>query len=316
MTEQTQGRVVSNVGMLDWRSMADAEQLAGIAGIENVGTILIPEDLAGALAAIPTKNVGMVMPIPRGANVSVQAGQVRMSGESLASGPEDGILILLGQAIFTSPVTKVGYKELRLAGQLFAPRGSEAALGGKLTQVAGQVIYYTAGPDVEVRNVTGNERIDAGLLEALPHPIVLIATGNTTFADDVTPELLRAKIASMVLIGNTWAPRELAGAVKALAVERIGNTAIYPKGARMIDDEESLGPEDFEYLPDGGALAISGELTLEQGVTAEMVKAKIREIVLYGELRAPRALLPLLRSLTTERHGELVALEDEAASEE
>ncbi|MHB0877124.1 MAG: hypothetical protein ACYC5O_13895 [Anaerolineae bacterium] len=312
-----QGRVIENVGVLDWRSLEDASGLAGIAAIRNVGTILIADDLAGALAGIPTENVGSIVPVPRGVKVSLQTGQTRFSGEALAMAPEDTILLLVGQALITTPVTKVGYREIRFTGQMVAPRGSETALGAKITQMTGQVVYYPwLGEQVELRTITGDESLSGQFFEYLPGPIVLMAVGDITFEESVTVELLRSKVQAMVLVGDIFVPRELLPAVQALSSERAGDIIAYPKGARFLTGEETIGSEYLEYLPDASALVMAGKITLTADVTADLLKQKVREIVLGGMLVAPRATLGLLRALMTTKSGVLRALEDEPTEDE
>jgi hypothetical protein len=315
-SQAPQGRVIENVGLLDWRSMTDKSDLDGILALHNVGTVLITESMATAVAALPMENVGSVLPVPTGVNVSLLTGQTRLSGEALAEGSGDTILMLIGQALITSPVTQVGFKELRVMGQLVAPRGSEAALSAKTGQLLGQTLYYPwLGDGVELRTVTGEERISAGFLQALPKPVVLLAIGEVTFEEGIAPELLQAKMPAMAIIGQAFAPRDLLPTVQALASEHLGEIIGYPQGARFYTGSDTLLAEDFEYMPDAAAIFVHGDLTLAEGVTAAMVKAKVREIGLAGTIKAPRALLPLLRSLISEKHGDLKAIEDEAAEE-
>jgi len=306
--------VIHDVGLLDLRSAKDAERLKGIKAIRDVGTIIISETLQSMLAGIAISDVGMVVPVPEGANVSVQVGQLRMSGEALAEPAEDTILVLVGQILITSPVRKVGYREIRMMGQILAPRGSEAALAAKVSNITGQIVYYPwTGPEQDLRVLVGDNTLDADFLEQLAGPTVLIIVGNAKFAEDITPEALKVKVPGMLLVGNVAVPRTLRGVVQALS-ERVGNLMVYPPGARFFSGDDTLVAEDFEYMPESSAMAITGELTFAKDVTPDLVKAKVRDIALTGVLRAPKRLLPLLRSLISEKTGTLQALgEDEPA---
>ena len=167
--------VIHDVGLLDLRSAKDAERLKGIKAIHDVGTIIISDTLQSMLAGIAISDVGMVVPVPEGANVSVQVGQLRMSGEALAEPAEDTILVLVGQILITSPVRKVGYREIRMMGQILAPRGSEAALAAKVSNITGQIVYYPwTGPEQDLRVLVGDNTLDADFLEQLAGPTVLI----------------------------------------------------------------------------------------------------------------------------------------------
>lgn len=303
----TTGRVIAGIGWLDWHALTGPEDLAGITLIRDVAVLLIPDDLAGALARIPMQDVGTVVSVPRRENVRVLAGQVTLTGESLADVAAGGTLILLGQTFITTPVAAIAYDEIRLFGMLHAPRGSEHALGAKLVQMNGQVFYYPA-PEAgtDLRRVLGEERISREYLEALPRPIVLVANGSITFDEDVPVSLLCAKVRSMMLVGSIRAPRPLVPTLMALTPDRIGSITGYPAGAWIMLDSETLGREDFELMASPTPLYISGQVTLADDVSAEMVRANVPEIVLLGVLRAPKALHPLLRSITTERRGLLL----------
>ncbi|HZO89718.1 MAG TPA: hypothetical protein VFB38_15420 [Chthonomonadaceae bacterium] len=208
---------IRQMGMLDLRFAQTPEDLKGITGIEKVGMILIPEHLSTALATIPMKEVGAIVPIPQGDNVQVQSGQIRLSGESLAAGDAEAILVVVGQLFITTPVTQVGFKQVRVIGQMFAIRGSEGPLGAKL-QIQGQSIYLPADP----RLFMGEERLGRQFLELLPKPTPIVIMGKLTFAEDVTVELLQQKVPEIVLMGQICAPEALIPILQVLTVEKMG----------------------------------------------------------------------------------------------
>ncbi|NPV06739.1 MAG: hypothetical protein HPY83_02095 [Anaerolineae bacterium] len=211
---------IRDMGLLDLSSAKTPEDLSGITSIHDVGAIVIPEDLAPALTRIEMHDVGSVIPIPRGTKVSLQMGQTRLTGQALADGPEDTILVLVGQAIIVDRVESVGYRELHVIGQLLAPRGSEAALSPKITKLTGQAVYY---PEVEgARFIMGKEQIGRAFLELLPRPTPLIVMGLLTIEAGTPADLLRAKVPEIVLLGKIRAPEELVPLLQVLAVEKQG----------------------------------------------------------------------------------------------
>lgn len=209
---------LQKMGMLDLRSAKTPEDLNGITGISQVGCILVPEHLATVLAQIPMKEVGSIVPVPEGENIKTQVGQIRLNGEALAGGNPEDILFIVGQTFITTPVTSVGYKEVWIHGQLFAIRGSEGVLGAKLTRMNGQNFYLPAG----ARTIMGEETIGREFLELLPEPAVLVIMGQLTFEDDVTVDLLKAKVPEIVLMGQIKAPAALVPLVQVLTVEKMG----------------------------------------------------------------------------------------------
>ncbi|RYG33783.1 hypothetical protein EON81_17280 [bacterium] len=213
---------ISDVGMLDLRFAKTPEDLKHIRSISDVGVVLVPDNLAAALSKIKVSDVGTVVRLPSGDNVACHMGQIRMSGEALAGGPEGGVLVVVGQFQITSVPSKIGYREIRVIGQLFAPRGSEAVIGPKLTEMNGQIFYL-------------------------------------------------------------------------------------PTDARMIMGEETISQEFLEYLEDGTTFVVMGELRFDDTVDVPMIRQKIAEIVLMGEIRAPRAVVPILQVITKEKYGEIHA---------
>lgn len=212
---------ISDIGVLDLRFVKSEEELKSIRSISDVGVVLVPERLSGALMGVEMSDVGNVVRISDEGKVHTMSGQTKVTGEALAAGDPEAILLIMGQLFITTPCETVGYKEIRVIGQLIATRGSEAALMPKLTEVNGQALYL-------------------------------------------------------------------------------------PPNARLIMGDETFGREFLELLPQPAPLVVMGELRLEADVTVELVREKVPEIVLMGTLRAPRALVPLLQVLTTEKFGEIV----------
>src|SRR5437879_4096408 len=120
---------VENVALLDLSTMRSPEELARIKSIRNVATVIVPESLAGALAAIPMRNVANVVPVPDGARVNTHVGALTMDGAALAATSDrPAVLLVTGALVVTSPVERVGYHDILIVGAVVAPHGSEAAL--------------------------------------------------------------------------------------------------------------------------------------------------------------------------------------------
>jgi hypothetical protein len=209
---------IHDLGLLDLRFAKTPEDLSHITRISDVGMVLISESMAPALMKIPINDVGTVVHIPDGVQVNCLTGQTRISGEALASGDPASILFIAGQFFVTSPITSIGYKEVRVAGQLFAPRGSEAALTAKLTQLTGQILYLPDNP----RLVMGEESFGKAFLELLPEPTSMVIMGQVTFDDDVTVELVRSKLTEIVLMGQIHAPAALLPILQVITKEKMG----------------------------------------------------------------------------------------------
>jgi hypothetical protein len=130
---------ISNVGLLDLTGMKSTEELAGIGSISRVGVVLVPESLMSGLLAVPMEKVGATVPVPTGEKVKLVTGQMKTTGEALADpGREEDVLVVAGQLLVTTPVERVGYSEMIIAGQVYAPEGSEGALTAGISRLTSQ----------------------------------------------------------------------------------------------------------------------------------------------------------------------------------
>ncbi|MBA3492508.1 MAG: hypothetical protein H0T55_10645 [Rubrobacteraceae bacterium] len=218
---------ISDVGVLDLTGMGSTEELAGIEVIRRVGVVLVPEHLTSRLAAVPMEEVGVMVPVPTGENVRMVTGQMKTTGEALAHpGTEEDVLVVAGQLLITTPVERVGYAGMIVAGQVYAPEGSEGALTAGITRLTGQVFYYSGKP----RFFVGEDRFGQGFFEALDGPLSLILVGNFAIERGVVAELLKEKVAQILLAGNLRAPEELLPLVQVLAVEKAGTISALEEG--------------------------------------------------------------------------------------
>lgn len=210
---------VRNLGVFDLTGIKSSEDLKNIVSIENVGVILVPEHLQGALNAIPMANVGTTVTIPEGMTFKIMTGQIKLSGEALAcaSGQDTGLL-LVGQIIITSNVEKIMYKQLICVGQLIAPKESDSVIGGALTKMIGQVLYYSGTPRIFV----GEETFSKDFIDSIEEPMTMVLIGKFVFEKDITASLFKEKIKEILLCGKVRAPKALIPTLQMLATEKVG----------------------------------------------------------------------------------------------
>jgi hypothetical protein len=303
-------RQIRNVGMLDLTGLEAPEALDGVVAIRNVGVIVVPEPLVGRLSRIPMHNVGTTIPVPPGARPRIFSGDTVLSGEALANpdGNQDDVLIVSGTLVITSPVTKVGYAQFIASGEVIAPEGSEAALGTGLTRMSGDLFYfpYAAGASVRVR--TGSQEINGlDLANAAGQETdILLLIGTTA----VTGKVERLGYQQVVVIGTMLAPP---GSEEVLAgrVSSVGGRIIYSTARlRSFKGNDTFGQGFFEYLDEPILLVVTGNCTLEDDVTPEMLKQKVAGIILTGNLVAPRGVLGAAQALTLAKTGNILASDD------
>ena len=221
-TANGQAGKISNVGILDFTGMKSEAELSKITEIEQVGVILVPESLQSALICIAQTNVGAIVPIPEGDKVRLQAGQIEISGESFANGEEDVVLVVAGQLIITSQVTKISFKKVVVVGQVLAPKGSESALGTAIS-VLGQIVYY-AGENP--RMFMGNDTLAKDFFELLEKPIFIFVVGMMHLEPDVTVQLLKEKVTGIAVIGKLVVPKALSAMAQVLTTLKVGEIEI------------------------------------------------------------------------------------------
>lgn len=190
-----------------------------------IGLVLAPHGSEAALGAGLTRVTGSVdyYPYAEAQEVKVSTGQLRAGGEVLANptgGPDD-VLVVAGQLIVTGPVVKVGYRRVVVAGQVLAPRDSQAVLGPVMI-VKGQLVWYTGEP----RFFLGKERFGRSFFELVDQPLTLALVGSFQIDPDVPAALLREKVQEITLLGKLIAPSQLVGVLQLLTTEKVGEITV------------------------------------------------------------------------------------------
>lgn len=108
------------------------------------------------------------------------------------------------------------------------------------------------------------------------------------------------------VIGQLILPRGSEGILSSKLSDIIGQIFYisWDKGTpRFFLGNESIGTGFLELLAESVPWIIVGSVTIEDDVTVELLRSKVPEIVLIGSINAPKALVPLLQVLTTEKAG-------------
>jgi hypothetical protein len=213
---------ISSVAVLDLRHMKSVDELRNISEIVAVGTILLSDTFQGTLAGIPMTAVGSIITLPEGSKVNQISGTMKIGGEFLENPSVDGseILLVTGELLITSTITKFGYKQLIVTGQLFVPRGNESVLTPFITQTSGAIIAYDHR---NPRLFIGQGQFGQDFFTFLKEPITMILMGEFMIESDVSVELLREKVTEIILMGVLKvADKKLVPILSALAVEQMG----------------------------------------------------------------------------------------------
>jgi hypothetical protein len=190
--------------------------------VSVVGSVLAPrgsEPVLGPILAGGTGSVSYYRYVD-GQDVKVFTGQVKLLGVSLANpaGQPGDVLIAAGQVVVSGPVTRVGYGQVFVAGQMVAPAASREMLEPSM-QVHGQVVWYRAE---EPRIIYEDTRVGPDFFRLLDHPVSLVLLGNLTIAPGVTETMVREKVTDIALLGTLTAPAELVPVLQVLAIDAFG----------------------------------------------------------------------------------------------
>jgi hypothetical protein len=300
MSETTEERgVIRGQALLDLSHLTSPEQLAAISRIDKVATVIVPEALAGAYAAIPTTRIATTVYVPEGSNVRIHTGPLTTGGAGLG-GPED-VLVVIGLLIITSPVTGPVPRRISVIGSVIAPRGSESALGPALGGGVGDVSYYRYVDGQDVRVFAGQVTLSAATLANSDgsQDDVLVAAGQVVVTGPVTD----VGFAQLIVSGQLALPSGSRAALEQRT--RVNGQLIWYHAdePRVVIDNLSVGPAFFRLLERPISFILLGNLTVEHGVTEEMIREKVTDIAMLGDVIAPAELIPVLQVLATETLG-------------
>jgi hypothetical protein len=303
--------VIENIPLLDLSHATWAEDFDRLTRIANVGAVVVPDSLSHALAGVEMENVGAIIPVPTGSHVRIHTGGLMIGGAALAEPDGDNeVLIVTGALIVTSPITRIRYREVVVTGLVLAPRGSESALGAALTRVTGSVSYYRYAEGQEFKQLAGDVRLSGASLAnpgGSPDDVLLLA-GEVI----VTSPVERVGYQRIYYGGSLVLP-EVSEPELMRVLSGGGRLAWYSGQPRFFNGDAEFGREFFELLEEPISLALVGEFQITDDVPVELVRRKVKEITLVGNLTAPRDLIPVLQVLTTQKYGELaVAAGDHA----
>jgi hypothetical protein len=303
MSEQQTDRVViSDQPVVDFSHLTSPEQLATIREIRDVATVIVPESLAAAYAAIPSSNVAATVYVPDG-KVRVHTGALVVGGDGI--GAEDDVLVVVGMLVITSPVANPVPRRIYVIGSVLAPRGSEPLLGPALAGGSGGVNYYQYADGLEVKLLSGQVKLSGAMLAnpaGRPDDILIVA-GQVA----VTGEVNTIGYRSVIIAGQVAAPAASRDAIEPVAQIQ-GQAAWYEGGApRVFNDDATLGADFFRLLDHPVSLVVFGDLTIAAGVSEAMMREKITGITVFGDATAPPELMGILQVLATDVFGDIRA---------
>jgi hypothetical protein len=304
-------REIRDVALLDLTGANSAAALEGVTRVVNVATILVPESLLSRLSSIPMERVAATVPVRDGQRTRVMSGQILLSGDALAGpgeGHGDDMLVIAGQLILTSPVTRVGYADLVVLGQVIAPTGSETALGAGLNRLSGQVAYYPYVEGATVRTVIGNTISGEALANAGGQPSdVLLASGQLV----VTSPIQRLGYQHVIAVSHVVVPSATSAELLPRVVSVGGQVVTSSGPVRAFDGKDHFSAGLFALFEEPITLVLDGSFSFDDDVAPDLLRRSVSAIVLDGKIVAPRRLVPMLQLLCIARDGKIESVDDQ-----
>lgn len=307
-TNDDEPGVIRNVALLDLSTIRSAEELERIKSIRNVAMVIVPESLAGTLAAISMRNVASVVPVRDGARVNMHTGAMTMDGAALAAaGDVPTVLLLTGALVITSPVERVGYDSILATGAVVAPEGSEAALSPVLRRTTGNVAYYPWVEGQAVKVFQGDTRMRGEVLAnpgGGPNDIAVVVGALV-----VTGPVPEVGFRRIVVVGALVAPEESEMALSPALVV-VGTAVWYTAPPRVFNGPERFTAGFFELLDEPVTLVLNGPTVFEADVPVQLVREKVAAMAINGPVQASRELVSLIQILAVQKNGPISILDE------
>jgi hypothetical protein len=160
-----------------------------------------------------------------------------------------------------------------------------------------QNIVHPVEVPADARVHQGNLVLNHDLLAGAPLNAVVM--GALTVEPDLTPAEIEAGIQYLGVCGSVRCPEHLIGAFEAAVGTVLGQTYVYPRGAKLIVGSLTLDERFLRSLDDGSELVVTGKLNANQVLPNDLIGRKVCKIgisdgVLCREENA-ETLLPLLK---------------------
>lgn len=212
---------------------------------------------------------------------------------------------LLDLTGMTSPDDLAGVRSIKRVATILVPENLMSALLAIPMEAVASTIPVPTGENVKLMTgqmtLTGDALADPGGGED-----VLVVAGQLIFTSPVE----RIGYSKTIVTGQVLAPRGSEGAIATGVTRLIGQTLFYSGTPKFFVGSDSFGPAFFELLDEPVTLVLIGNHTIEPGVTVDLFKKKVTQIVLAGNVEAPAELVPLLQILAEHKAGTISVLED------
>ncbi|WP_219834042.1 hypothetical protein [Paenibacillus sp. R14(2021)] len=158
----------------------------------------------------------------------------------------------------------------------------------------------------KVKMVTGQVTVSGDLFanrQGSPQDILVIS-GQIV----LTSMIEQVGFKEVIVVGQLIAPKKAENDLAAAVTRLVGQIAYYSaETPRLFIGEDTFSKAFFDFIDDKLAMVLIGSFELDADVDAATLKQKVSEIVLIGDLKAPKELVPLLQYLAVTKLGSISA---------
>jgi hypothetical protein len=311
-----QGRLISNVNILDLRKATEAS-VAEISRIENVNVLVYSRETADLVTRLNASNVNATVEVPADATVQTLMGQVVISRDYFKSREARPFLFAMGQVIVEPDVPadeiEAGLGGLVVMGQLVCPEHLAGVVQSKASQIMGETVAYPPFARVKI----GSLDLDEHYLRALDDGTDLAVVGSLRVPQVLPNDLLEQKIQRLFVSGGIKCHAENAQAIQAHLVNGSGKVKAIPAGFEWVERPLVLDGSLLESLPARKLYCIE-RVQVERDVTPSALDEHLDGLVSEDMILCPAALRDvlshkcnLLENRVVFYEGELWLVDDE-----
>ena len=281
-----QGKVISNVGLLDLRKATEAS-IAGIKRIGNVGAMLYSPETAPLVARLNIGNVGASLEVPQDAKMLT--GQVTFNRDYFKNQESPSNLLIAGPVVVEPdlPIEDIenGLDGLVIAGPLLCPDHLLGVMQSKIQRQVGPVITYTSAS----RIIMGRLDLDESTLRGLDDASTLVVMGVLRIPTVLPNDLLEQKIQQAQIMGVVRCHEENAQVIRARLTNQEAQITVIPTGFELIDRPLILDDILLESLP-GRKLYCTDRIQIDPGVEGSLLDEHVDALISEDIIISPVAL--------------------------
>ncbi|HEY9075275.1 MAG TPA: hypothetical protein VIO61_01940 [Anaerolineaceae bacterium] len=278
------------------------EITTNLAGFVIMGQLICPESLFGVFTSKPNLIMGQTITYP--AFKHIHHDQLTLDEDYLSSLNDQSEIAVIG-SLCAPKVLPNGLLEQKIGkiyvnGTVECHAENAQVIRSRLFKGSGSVKIIPAGFELIEKPLT----LDAETLGYLPSPN-LFCKDQVTIAAGVDPAVLDHALSRLVVKGLLISPASLKP-VLARKMDLFDTQAVFYEGELLlVADQQTLYEARLSALKSRAALVVTGELTIDPGITAAVLSSKINSVHNFGMIQCTPEQRPALESCLVHNEGQI-----------